>query len=93
MNTPAAVVQAELERERYLAIVEELHDMPHLWPEWIRARHRAEARLLAMRANAQLLEGAVLWQTGREIFGAIRITDAKKHRERAAQMLMEAGLR
>lgn len=84
---------AELERDRYLAVVEELHDMPEIWPEWVRARHRAEARGLAMFAQAQLIEGSMLWQTGREIFGALLITDSLATRERAARMLMEAARR
>jgi hypothetical protein len=70
---------------------EELHDMPEQWPEWVRLVHRASAHRLAAESQLLTIKGSLLWNSGRELFGALAITDATVMRDRAARMIEEAS--
>lgn len=92
-DRPELVAVVGLEHELYRAIVEELHDMPDLWPQWVRDMHKANALALASRARAEAQHGLLLWRHGRELAGAIEITDARTKMQQARRMLSEVGLR
>lgn len=86
-------VNRVLEGDRYEAIVDELHDLPELWPEWVRDMHKVNARALHERARISAMAGAVLWNSGRQLEGALRISAAKAQMQDAQRMLGEAGTR